>query len=122
MVASAQMAKISSFWACQGDCDAGIPVQLSHITHLSSSTCVRTAAVGTGQTLAATTGLADADGETGKAFFELFRAAIGAPQLGRSGGLDQKLIYFATTGTLVLIYRHRNLLFAGRLTHLIATT
>ncbi len=83
---------------------------------------MRTAAVGTAQALAAVAGLADADGEAGKAFFELFRAAIGARQPGRSCGLDQKLIDFAAAGTLVLIYRHGNLLFAGKLTHLIATT
>jgi hypothetical protein len=80
------------------------------------------AAVGAGEAFAAVAGLADADGEAGEAFFELFRAAIGARQLRRSGGLDQKLIDFAAAGTLVFIYRHRNLLFAGKLTHLIATT
>jgi len=83
---------------------------------------VRAAAVGAGEALAAAACLADADGEAGKAFFELFRAAIGARQFGRSGGLDQKLIDFTAAGTLVLIYRHGNLLFAGKLTHLIATT
>jgi hypothetical protein len=83
---------------------------------------MRAAAVGAGQALAAVACLTYADGEAGKAFFELFRAAIGARQFGRSGGLDQKLIDFAAAGTLVLIYRHRNLLFAGKITHLIATT
>ncbi len=83
---------------------------------------MRTAAVGAGQAFAAFACLTDSDGEARKAFFQLFRAAIGARQLCRSGGLDQKLINFATAGTLVLIYRHRNLLFAGKLTHLIAST
>ncbi len=83
---------------------------------------MRAPAVGAGEALAAVACLADADGEAGKAFFQLFRAAIGARQPGRSGGLDQKLIDFAAAGTLVLIYRHGNLLFAGRLTHLTAIT
>lgn len=83
---------------------------------------MRAAAVGAGEALAAATCLTYADGEAGKAFFQLFRAAIGACQFGRSGGFDQKLIHFAAAGTLVLIYRHGNLLLAGRLTHLIAIT